>query len=74
MACYYIINMINIVFIVKDSIIKNSGEGPITDIYNQVVVENMKKFRSVTVSTIDLQLKEEDEIEDVNQLSIIKQF
>jgi hypothetical protein len=66
--------MINIVFIVKDSIIKNSGEGPITDIYNQVVVENMKKFRSVTVSTIDLQLKEEDEIEDVNQLSIIKQF
>lgn len=66
----------NIVFVVKDSVIKSSGEGPMTDIYNQVAIEkpkkimvtkhtkNMGKFSSVTVSTID---EEEDEIEAVCQ-------
>lgn len=70
----------NIVFVVKDSVIKSSGEGPMTDIYNQVAIEkpkkimvtkhtkNMGKFSSVTVSTID---EEEDEIEAVCQSHII---
>ncbi|XP_077288479.1 STING ER exit protein [Arctopsyche grandis] len=62
----------NINFIIKGSLIKSSGEGPVTDIYRQVAVaqpkkimvtkhtKNMGKFSSVTVSTID---EEEDEIE-----------
>lgn len=70
----------NIVFVVKDSVIKSSGEGPMTDIYNQVAIEkpkkimvtkhtkNMGKFSSVTVSTID---EEEDEIEAVRQSHIV---
>lgn len=76
----------NIVFVVKDSVIKSSGEGPMTDIYNQVAVEkpkkimvtkhtkNMGKFSSVTVSTID---EEEDEIEAVRHAHCVicsKQF
>lgn len=67
----------NVNFIIKGSLMKSSGDRPVTDIYRQVSVaqpkkimvtkhtKNMGKFSSVTVSTID---EEEDEIEAVSFL------
>lgn len=71
---YYMHNVVgNVIFVVRGAL-TTTGEGPMSNIYNQVPAverkplmvtkhtKNMGKFSSVTVSTIE---DEEDEIEEV---------
>lgn len=74
---YYKHDSKSLYFVVDGALMKNVGEVPKIDIYNQVAAEkpkkimvtkhtkNMGKFSSVTVSTID---EEEDEIEAVRHI------